>query len=172
MRTRRQGIMRIHLVRHGPAEPVRAGQSDRERTLTSRGLRLVQDQAAALRRLSPEADLLLSSPYRRAMQTADRLAAALGCAVEPEAALQPDAEPQDLSAALRGRDDVEHVWAVGHQPLLGAWTYQATGAQVVIEPGTIVVVEASSWRPGRAWLAGVYALEWMAALGGSLAPPA
>ncbi len=161
--------MRIHLVRHGPAEPVRAGQSDRERPLSSRGLGLVRDQAAALRCLAPAADLLLSSPYRRAMQTADGLAAALGCVVEPEAALQPDADPRDLTAAMMAREDVAHVWAVGHQPLLGAWTYQATGAQVVIEPGTIVVLEASPWRPGQALLVGVYALDWLAALGRNLA---
>lgn len=162
--------MLLHLLRHGPAEPGRWGQPDHERALTPDGFALMQRQAAALRHLTLAADVLLASPYRRAVQTATLVSQALGCSLDTEAALEPGGTLDDLAEVLARRDGCRHAWVVAHQPSLGQWTYRLTGARVQIRPGTLVVIEAQRLRPDGGTLHGVYAPEWLARLGGSLGP--
>src|SRR5690242_16747729 len=68
--------MDIYLLRHGLA--VERGASgydnDAERPLTDEGERKLRDIARAMRKLELEFDLILSSPYTRARQTAEIVA--------------------------------------------------------------------------------------------------
>lgn len=71
--------MQIYAVRHGLAidrEDPKA-PPDAERYLTEEGIQKTKRMAAAVAELSGSADLLLSSPYVRAMQTAEIFAEAL-----------------------------------------------------------------------------------------------
>lgn len=108
---------RIFLMRHGEAGFDAA--SDIERSLTARGLasldRLVEREA---QRLSP-VSAILSSPYRRALQTAERVQKRLGVPLlEPDAAFTPDRSVADALAALE-RAPWQNLLLVSHQPLLG-----------------------------------------------------
>ena len=58
------------LLRHGIAEPRQAGQDHPERPLTAAGRQRTQLVMAALVQRGLRLDRLLSSPYRRALQTA------------------------------------------------------------------------------------------------------
>lgn len=105
--------MRVYLVRHAEAAP---GRPDELRPLTPQGReaahRLGETIAAEAR-----VDAVLTSPLRRARQTAEAIAAAAGLAAEPTDLLAPGAGDADLLAAVEGRGEV--VVAVGHQPDCG-----------------------------------------------------
>ena len=106
--------MQLVLVRHAEAAP---GEPDDERRLTPEG----RDQARSLgRRLAADGvhpDALLTSPLRRARETARLLGDALGVDPEIEPALAPGTTAESLRDAATGRGDV--VVAVGHQPDCG-----------------------------------------------------
>jgi phosphohistidine phosphatase len=133
----------LDLLRHGLSNPVGAG-GDRARTLSPEG---ASDLVTLARRLAGEdwaPDRILSSPYRRAMETAGIVAqgAAAAVAVEPLAALEPEGEPERVLEALAGLGTVEgHVVLVGHQPLLGLLVGHLTGAARSLAAGMLVRVE-------------------------------
>ena len=68
--------MKIYLMRHGIAsEPDGPGfEDDRQRPLTARGRDIINKIARALKKLDVKPELILSSPYVRAEQTAAILA--------------------------------------------------------------------------------------------------
>jgi phosphohistidine phosphatase len=66
----------LYLVRHGIAE-VASATSDADRRLTAEGTRKLHAAALGLQRLGVVPDLVLSSPLRRAEETAQQLAAVL-----------------------------------------------------------------------------------------------
>jgi phosphohistidine phosphatase len=71
--------MMLYLMRHGPAvEPDTPGfRNDADRALTAKGRRQVRKVARAMAELELDLDLILSSPYVRARQTAEIVAATL-----------------------------------------------------------------------------------------------
>src|SRR3569623_975582 len=78
--------------------------------------------AAGLRRCHPALDLIATSPLRRALQTAEIVAAAYAPLTVAECeALVPQAHPEELLDWLRGQQG-DSVAVVGHEPGLGIWT--------------------------------------------------
>jgi phosphohistidine phosphatase len=120
--------MRVLIVRHALALPRGTpGVADAERPLTPRGRRRFARAARGLACLVPRPDLLLSSPWLRARQTAEVLAQACGGpAVTLEAALagQP---PGKVEAALQAHRRRELVALVGHEPYLSTLLAWALG---------------------------------------------
>lgn len=113
--------MRVVLVRHGPAvdrdDP--ACPPDPERPLTQEGRERTRAAAAGLRALGMRPDLVLTSPYVRAAQTAEIVCGALGLgAPEVTEHLLPGADPIALARHLRSRGEAE-VLCTGHEPHLG-----------------------------------------------------
>jgi phosphohistidine phosphatase len=115
--------MELYLLRHAIAVE-REGFSpprDRERPLTREGIRRMRRIAHGMAGLRISPDLILTSPFLRASQTAEIVAAELGCKV-PEALphLQPGGDLQDLIAVLRERiRTAPCILLVGHAPALG-----------------------------------------------------
>jgi phosphohistidine phosphatase len=70
--------MQVHLLRHGTAEEINPGGSDAERRLTPAGRGEVRRAAECARRARVAPTLILSSPYVRAVETAEITAAVLG----------------------------------------------------------------------------------------------
>jgi len=138
--------VRLYLVRHGPAEAGRPGLSDRNRALTADGGRRVARQAAMLMHCRIRAARILTSPYRRARQTADLLSAALDLPVEEDRLLVPGALLDDL-AELLGRYDEEHVLCVSHQPNVGTWVFRLTGCRIRLAPGAVAILDVDGLRP-------------------------
>src|SRR5437867_4871731 len=88
--------MRLMVVRHAIAEDrdvyARTHRDDAGRPLTSEGRRKMEQVALGLKQLVPALDLLAASPFRRAVETADIIAAAYGdVRVERVAELAPGA---------------------------------------------------------------------------------
>ena len=131
--------MELLVIRHGVAEDqeefARKEKDDSLRPLTEEGKSKMERGARALRGVVPSLDLVATSPYVRAEQTARIVAAAYDDAdIVHVDALTPDGKPDDFLAWLREHGSAGHVAAVGHEPHLGALvTWLLTG----------------QWREGR-----------------------
>lgn len=100
------------LLRHGIAEERLNGLDHPDRALTAKGRSRTAAVATALVQRGLRVDQLFSSPYRRAMQTAQiAVEAGLAPSLAIHNALQPGAEPRSLIPQLKGR-----VCLVGHEP--------------------------------------------------------
>jgi phosphohistidine phosphatase len=109
----------IWLLRHGSAEDRARSGRDPDRALTSDGLARVERAARGLARLEPDISRVVTSPYRRARQTAAAAAKALGIRELAESrALEPEREPEEILEEVG--DSGGSVLLVGHQPHLGA----------------------------------------------------
>lgn len=107
-------------MRHGEAQDRAPSGRDEDRELTAEGLARAEAVARGLAALEPSIGAILTSPFRRAQQTADAAARALGVDSPREfPELSPGADPGRTAAAL-ARGDWKSVLLVGHQPLLGA----------------------------------------------------
>ena len=120
--------MELLVIRHGVAEEredfAATGKDDSHRPLTKEGRRKMERGARALRGVLPALNVIATSPYTRATQTANIVAAAYGDVdVEQLDALTPDGRPRDFLAWLRTRDAGDRVAAVGHEPHLGVLVY-------------------------------------------------
>src|SRR5262245_15501673 len=120
--------MKLLVRRHDVADPREPGASrdaDAKRPLTSGGRKRAERAARALARLVGEVDLLASSPFLRARQTADALAAELDEVEVTEVdALAPGSAPAGVAAWLAEQHGIEQAAIVGHEPdlsLLVTW---------------------------------------------------
>lgn len=113
--------MEIWLLRHAAAEDRAPSGRDADRTLTEDGHKRAREVARGLARLEPGIELILTSPYSRAKQTAEPVARALGLTakLQETAALEPGSDPQEILDEIRA-EKVESVLLVGHEPHLGA----------------------------------------------------
>ena len=126
--------MRLFVVRHAEAAP---GEPDHLRPLTKAGRAAARSLA---KELGPEGiDAVLSSPLRRARETADEIAAAAGTKTEIDDRLSPGATADDLRQALAGRG--ETVVVVGHQPDCSEILLELTGREVRFKTGSVQEVE-------------------------------
>jgi phosphohistidine phosphatase len=107
------GTLNLVLWRHAEAED---GLPDDERRLTARGRRQAAAMASWLDQQLPRPRRVLSSPARRARETA----AALCADAVIEAALSTAATPAGLLQAAGWPNARDTVVVVGHQPTLGA----------------------------------------------------
>ena len=112
--------MEIYILRHGDAQPRRDDLPEAERKLTSKGTRDVQLVVRFARACAVAPDLVLTSPYRRALETA-RIALAL---LESKPALEtiddllPDKRPEQVWNVLRSYSRHKEILLVGHEPQL------------------------------------------------------
>ena len=113
--------MQVLVVRHARAADredfAGTSQPDSERPLIPKGIRRMKKAARGLRSLVPSIDLLVSSPYRRAVETARIIADAYGairCIERNE--LTPGATPQRLIDWLDGQQERRVTCIVGHEP--------------------------------------------------------
>jgi phosphohistidine phosphatase len=115
--------MELYVLRHGIAvdrgEPGYAVDADRP--LTAEGLKKMRQIAQGMKSMELSFDLVLSSPYLRAKQTAEIVAGVLMIEKHMELSmnLEPDGSIKSLLAELKknyaGR---RSVLVVGHEPLL------------------------------------------------------
>ena len=104
------------LWRHGIAEERHPDRPDAERVLTAEGRRRTAAVAQELQRLQLCCAPLLSSPLRRAVQTAELgVAADLASGFAIEASLAPGGDPRPLLQA----GNWQRLGLVGHEPDLG-----------------------------------------------------
>ena len=116
--------MNLYLLRHGiAAEPGVAGyEPDSERSLTTKGENRLREAARAMKALDFTFDLILSSPFLRAKQTAEIVAKSLKLRKKLSLCddLVPSGDPRLLIQQLNQfRPEPRNVLLVGHEPYLG-----------------------------------------------------
>ncbi|HVN87572.1 MAG TPA: phosphohistidine phosphatase SixA [Candidatus Binatia bacterium] len=111
----------LYLLRHGIAEVGGPNASDADRSLTEDGTRKLAGVAAGLKRLGVAPDVVLSSPLRRAEQTAALVAEIIArdARVEIYPPLAPGHKPTDVLQGLGRHRRARQLMLVGHQPDLG-----------------------------------------------------
>ena len=108
----------ISIWRHAKAERSELYANDYDRPLTERGQRDATRMGAALLRIEPAIDLVISSPAARTAQTVQALVALLNGAIDPQwnAAVYLAAAETLLDMVKMLPEDVQHVVLVGHNP--------------------------------------------------------
>lgn len=141
--------MEIYLLRHGIAEDVKAGQRDADRALTDEGIRKLHVVLKRARAAGVEPGLIISSPYRRALQTAEIAAAELKYKNEilRTKALVPESSPEAVWEEIRVHKDEPQILLSGHEPLFSALTaYLLNSPSLVVDfkKGAIVRIDADN----------------------------
>ena len=116
------------VIRHGLAESDTGGGPDAGRPLSAEGAAEMEQIGAGLATLQRAPLVVLTSPYRRTVQTAERIAAAFGeVPVEPLEELAPGAAPGAILDAVSAHcpGDRGGVAVVGHEPDLGRFASYA-----------------------------------------------
>ncbi len=112
--------MELYILRHGIAEEAKAGMKDADRALTPEGKEKLKAVLRRARAAGVKPDMILTSPFRRAVETAKIAAEALGYGEEllKAKALIPGANPKDVWDDVRVHKDAGQLLLAGHEPLL------------------------------------------------------
>ncbi len=126
--------MQLYIVRHGIAVDREDPKCppDPERYLTEEGVEKTKQVAAEVAALGVTADLLFTSPYVRAAQTAEIFAAALDYAkqkIRHSNLLLPGTEPTLLFRELAKERQASSVFLFGHAPQLDDIIATALGSK-------------------------------------------
>ncbi len=108
----------LWLLRHAAAVDHAPSGRDDDRELTPEGLLRARSVARGLAALEPGVTRILSSPFRRAIQTAEPAARALGIEFSESRSLEPDRDPEEILREIAAGEG--NALIVGHQPHLGA----------------------------------------------------
>ena len=151
--------MEIYILRHGEAEEQATGRADRDRKLTGKGKQRLKTVLKIARSAGAAPELILTSPLRRAKETAAIAATILGCKRITETRnLLPGASP-DLIWKEIGKDHkVDSIVLAGHEPHLSSLIGLLLEAPVMVDlkKGALVkIVTQARLGPPR----GV--LKWM-----------
>jgi phosphohistidine phosphatase len=124
--------MQLYIVRHGIAIDREAPKcpADPERYLTEEGIEKTKEVAKGVAALGVTADLLLTSPYVRASQTAEIFAHALDYPrqkIRKTDLLLPGGEPSLLLRELSRDKQASSVFVFGHAPQLNELIAAALG---------------------------------------------
>lgn len=126
--------MELYIVRHGIAVDREDPKcpADPERYLTDEGKEKSRQVAKGLAEIASVPDLILSSPYVRALQTAEIFAEALEYSrqkIRTSDLLLPGAEPLQLFRELSKDKDLSTVFVFGHAPHLDDFLATALGTK-------------------------------------------
>jgi phosphohistidine phosphatase len=116
--------MLLYIIRHGIAEKPIGFLQDKDRSLTSEGTAIVSKLANALNLKGVKPDLIISSPYLRAKQTADLLAKGLKYAnsIEIDNRLMPNATMTFLQEILIENSDKSSLMIISHEPAVSEFS--------------------------------------------------
>lgn len=156
--------MQLYIVRHGIAIDREDPKCppDPERYLTEEGVEKTKEVAKGVVALGATADLLLSSPYVRAMQTAEIFAGALEYAkqkIRRTDLLLPGGEPSMLFRELAKDKQSSSIFLFGHAPQLDDMIATALGAKhhlTSLKKAGVALLELKRVSPPSAqivWLA-------------------
>jgi phosphohistidine phosphatase len=143
--------MQVYILRHGIAEDQGARQSDSDRSLTAEGKRKLAAVLSAAAKAGVAPAVILTSPYKRARQTAEMAAEALGYSSPPVEieSLVPHGSPQAVWNDVRGHRTEESLLLAGHEPLLSqvvAYFLSAPALQFEFRKGALVCMTIENFR--------------------------
>jgi phosphohistidine phosphatase len=153
--------MEIYLLRHGIAEDHSATGRDSDRRLTEEGrtklIRVLERAHAA----GVRPTLILSSPYRRALETAEIAARELGYEgkLVRSQALTPDSSPDRVWDEIRTHREESAILLTGHEPLFSAIVAHMLGStrsMMQFRKGALVRIDVEGFGAAPAGV-----LQWM-----------
>jgi len=113
--------VKLYLLRHGDAEKAKGKEDDSERPLTELGKQQSLKAAEEIKSKGITFDVIFTSPFLRAYQTAEIVVGALGTGdkIIKEPLLAPGLEFVNLMELLEDYSDRSRILVVGHEPDLG-----------------------------------------------------
>lgn len=151
--------MILYLMRHADAGAFRGNPLlDCKRGLVKEGKEQCMLMARALSALKVQVDVIVSSPLKRALQTAQFVGTELGydARVEISAALEPNATFADFQDMLAEYSGHEGMLAVGHNPnmfqFLGRLITGNGGAAIRMRKASIARIDLERHPPRLQWL--------------------
>ncbi len=151
--------MILYLMRHANAGMPRGNPTlDAKRSLIKEGKEQCVLMARVLSALKVQVDVIVSSPLKRALQTAQYVGTELGYdgKVEISSALAMDADFADFQKLLAKYADREGVLVVGHNPnvfqFLGRLISGNGGAAIRMRKGAIAHIDFANHPPRLHWL--------------------
>ncbi|MBI4906429.1 MAG: phosphohistidine phosphatase SixA [Acidobacteria bacterium] len=144
--------MEIYLLRHGIAEEQRAGARDSDRALTAEGKKRLREVFLMARSAGVNPELILTSPYRRAKETAQIAAEVLGTKqpVVTADVFTPMGDVREAWNEIRMHKGAHSVLVSGHEPLTGMLTgYLLNAPQLAIDvkKGCLIRVDVEAFGP-------------------------
>ena len=156
--------MELYIVRHGIAVDREDPKcpADPERFLTEEGVEKSRQAAKGVAEIASVPDLILTSPYLRAVQTAEIFAEILEYSknrIHKSELLLPGAEPMQLFREIAKDKDLSSVFVFGHAPHLDDVLATAVGTKhhiSVLKKAGVAFVELKRLVPPSGelvWLA-------------------
>jgi phosphohistidine phosphatase len=141
--------MEIYLLRHGIAENHAPTGKDADRRLTDEGREKLHRVLERARKAGVSPSLILSSPLKRALETAEIAAQELGYEAEilRSPALTPDSSPPSVWAEIRTHKNTASVLLAGHEPLFSsmvAYLLGSTRTIVEFKKGALARIDVAS----------------------------
>jgi phosphohistidine phosphatase len=155
----RKITMNLYLMRHASAGVPRENPVlDAKRSLIKEGKDQCMLMARMLNAFKVQVDVIVSSPLKRAMQTAQFVGTEMGyeAKVEVSKALAPNASYADFQQMLAKYADREGILAVGHNPnvfqFLGKLVTNNGGAAIRMRKGSVARIDLDRHPPLLQWL--------------------
>lgn len=144
--------MEIYLLRHGIAEDAPAGKRDADRALTPDGRKKLRAVLKRAQAAGVEPEVILTSPYVRARQTAELAQAVLrpGALIAETRALTPMARPEDAWDEIRIYGDRAQVLCASHEPLCGVlagYLLRSPALEIDFKKGALMRIDVESAAP-------------------------
>ena len=150
--------MKLVFMRHGIAEDGGFGMDDRDRQLTKDGIVKTRVIGDYLDKIKLKFDEICTSPYARALKTAEIIVDALGQMdkLTVESGLAPGFQMSDLVRIMHDKNRRGRYLFVGHNPSFSIVPMELIGGgNIELKKGGIISIETDIIQPG----AGL--LEWM-----------
>lgn len=156
--------MNLYLMRH--CKPFPGLPADDSRELTPEGLKCAADMGKWLAGHIGRVDIVISSPFKRAVQTARLMGEAMGAHVETTTALVPSGKASDAyEEIVRLMGDSKDILVVGHDPCLNGLICWLQGNDLVdaspinvirLDWGAVAFMAVKGNEPG-----GYGKLQWL-----------
>lgn len=127
--------MLIYIIRHGKAEDSSSSGADSDRELRKKGHKQAEAIARQLVECAVPPEMVLSSPYIRAMQTAGPIWAALGQMEQVDDRLGADRTLSDALDVLTDSAGSQSIAIVGHNPTCARLVSTLTNGLTTIPGG-------------------------------------
>jgi phosphohistidine phosphatase len=141
--------MRLYLMQHALAYST---EEDAERPLNPDGVKQAKQSASGIKRLGLVFDLIMTSPKRRAKQTAALVAEQVRYPysdIMTTEALLPGRTPAELLELLQKESTDSRILIVGHLPHLALLAETLSGGDLVFENAGLACLEMSGPKTAR-----------------------
>ena len=141
--------MELYLFRHGIAEDGKPGSLDSDRVLTDEGRKKVAEVVRTAKRAGVEPSLIVSSPYKRAIETAEIAVDGFdyrGDLIQMPA-LVPHGHPEKVWSELREYREESSILMAGHEPLMShliVFLLASPGLRVEMKKAAMVRIDLAS----------------------------